>query len=79
MGYLAQRNFLIRIGAGGDIRYKLRRISIMFDVDYLAADPIVNSQQQYIDQNGNISYYRVNGGVPISLMNYSLGFAYEIR
>jgi hypothetical protein len=64
---------------GGDLRFKLRRISLILGVDYLAANPMVNSIQQYTDQNGNMTLNRVSGSVPISMMSYSLGLGYEIR
>lgn len=64
---------------GADIRYKLRRTSIMLGIDYTGANPNVNTTQQYTDPYGNMYYSRISGGVPMSLICVNLGLAYEIR
>ena len=64
---------------GGDIRYKLRRTSIMFGIDYTHANPSASTTEQYEDPNYNYSYSHVSGSMPISVFCFNLGIAYQIR
>ncbi|HXB13479.1 MAG TPA: hypothetical protein VNZ45_15940 [Bacteroidia bacterium] len=64
---------------GADLRYRIHRISLMLGVDYVAAMPQINTQQQYIDPNGNSTYTPVGGNLQISILSANIGFAYEIR
>jgi len=64
---------------GMNIRFRIHRTSIMAGIDYLYADPMVNTTQQYTDQYGNSTYTHVGGMLPISIMSYSLGIGYQFR
>jgi hypothetical protein len=66
-------------GVGADLRYKFRRVSLMLGVDFLTADPNISTNETYVDQDGTTTYSRVGGGLPISLMSYSIGIGYTIR
>jgi len=62
---------------GMNIRFRIFRTSIMAGIDYLYADPMVNTTQQYTDQFGNSSYSHVGGMLPISIISYSIGIGYQ--
>jgi hypothetical protein len=64
---------------GADLRYRIHRVSLMLGVDYVAAMPQINTQQQYIDPNGNSTYTPVGGNLSISLLSANIGLAYSIR
>jgi hypothetical protein len=64
---------------GVNIRFRIHRTSIMAGVDYLYADPMVNTTLQYTDQYGSSTYTHVGGMLPISIMSYSLGIGYQFR
>jgi hypothetical protein len=66
-------------GMGADLRYRVRRFSLMFGVDMISTTPMVNTEQQYTDPNGNYSYSHVGGYMTISIISASIGLAYEIR
>jgi hypothetical protein len=75
----SSRSTSFALAAGADLRYKVRRFSLMLGVDFLTTDPTVNTEQQYTDPNGNYSYTHITGKVPISIISTSLGIAYQIR
>jgi hypothetical protein len=75
----ASRSTSFAYAMGTDIRYRIHRVSLMLGVDYVAAMPQINTQQQYIDPNGNSTYTPVGGNLPISILSANIGFAYEIR
>ncbi|HWY98886.1 MAG TPA: hypothetical protein VNY36_07375 [Bacteroidia bacterium] len=62
---------------GMNIRFRIYRTSIMADIDYLYADPMVNTTQQYTDQFGNSTFSHIGGMLPISIMSYSIGIGYQ--
>jgi hypothetical protein len=62
---------------GVNIRFRINRTSIMAGVDYLHADPMVSTTQQYTDQYGNSTYSHIGGMLPISIMSYSIGIGYQ--
>jgi hypothetical protein len=64
---------------GGDIRYRVRRASIMFGVDFIHANPMINTTLDYTDQNNVDWYSHVSGGVSISDIVFNLGIAYQIN
>ncbi|HWY99327.1 MAG TPA: hypothetical protein VNY36_09585 [Bacteroidia bacterium] len=64
---------------GADMRYRFRRASLMIGVDYVGANPAINSVQTYIDPNGVASYTRLGGSIPISVVSANIGVAYDIR
>jgi len=66
-------------GAGADLRYKFRRVSLMLGVDFLTTDPIVSTNETYVDQSGSTSQSHLGGNLPISIMSYSIGIGYTIR
>ncbi len=66
-------------GAGADLRYKFRRVSLMLGVDFLTADPLISTNETYVDQSGSTSQSRLGGNLPISLMSYSIGIGYTVR
>jgi len=63
---------------GVDLRYKLRRTSIMFGMDYIYGGATVNAYQRY-DSPTTTTYTRIYGGVPITEISFNLGLAYEIK
>ena len=70
-------SFASDIGAG--LRFRIRRTAIMAGIDYLSADPMVNTTQRYTDQFGNSSYTHIGGSAPISVLSYSFGIGYQFR
>ena len=62
---------------GVNIRFRLYRTSIMAGIDYLYANPMVSTTQQYTDQYGNSTYSHIGGMLPISIMSYSIGIGYQ--
>jgi hypothetical protein len=76
----ASRSTSFAFSFGADLRYRFRRSSLLLGVDYIGADPIINSTQQYADPN-NIYYVynHLGGGLPISVVSVNLGIAYDIR
>ncbi len=75
----ASRTTGFAYGLGADMRYRFRRASLMIGVDYVGADPVINSEQTYTDPNGNITYTRLGGSIPISVISANIGVAYDIR
>jgi hypothetical protein len=64
---------------GVNIRFRIHRTSIMAGIDYLYADPMVSTTQQYTNQYGSSTYSHIGGMLPISIMSYSLGIGYQFR
>lgn len=75
----ASRGVSFAFSLGADLRYRFRRSSLLLGVDYISADPIVNSTQRYVDPLGNYTYTHIGGGLPISVISANIGIAYDIR
>jgi len=73
------KSVALAFGAGADLRYKFRRLSLMLGVDFATANPHVNTEQQYTDPNGDYTYNSIGGNVPISILSFNLGLAFEIK
>lgn len=65
--------------AGVDVRYKVRRMSVMFGVDFISANPTVNTTQLYIDPNGNYLSTQIHQNVSMPIVSVDIGVAYRIR
>jgi len=64
---------------GGNIRYKIRRMSVMLGIDFISTNPSINTTEQYTDPNGNNAYTHVGGNISISNIGINLGIGYRIR
>jgi hypothetical protein len=75
----SSRSTSFAYGFGADLRYRIRRFSVMFGVNYIATNPVVSTEQQYTDPNGDYTYTHVGGSIPISIVSANIGLAYQIR
>jgi hypothetical protein len=64
------------VGAG--LRYKLSRISILANCDFLYSMPKVYATEQYTDPENNIHSGTLDYKTDVTLMLYTIGVAYNI-
>ncbi|MGP8216636.1 MAG: hypothetical protein ACLQQ4_13810 [Bacteroidia bacterium] len=64
---------------GGDLRYRIRMMSLMLGIDLMKANPIINTTQQYNDLGGSNYYTHLSGNIPVSLISLNFGIAYRIK
>jgi hypothetical protein len=76
--YAPSSSIAFAFDIGGDARYKLRRSSIMFGVDYIHASTNANTTLNYTDANGINWPYNVHSGVSIANLTFTLGVGYQI-
>lgn len=75
----SSNNASLAFGVGADLRYKIRRASLLLGVDFLTTTVNINSQEQYTDPYNYNYYTHVGGSVTISVVNPYIGVAYDIR
>jgi hypothetical protein len=76
----SQRNqYNYWIVAGGGIKYKIKKGSLFFDLQYhLGISNQVKSQERYSNKELNYAYYYVDSDFQVSNLLFSLGYSHSI-